>query len=94
MLVRISHYHTPLDKVAAAEKWAVESAIPRVKAQGAIHGYWAGDRKTGQSVVVSIWKDEAAANAAWKDSGVRDDADSLFDARMTGVEMYEVFGQL
>ena len=93
MLVRISHYHTPQDKIAAAEKWAVESAIPRVKAQGAIHGYWAGDRKTGKSVV-SIWKDEASANAAWKDTGVRDDADSLFGAKMTGVEMYEVFGQL
>jgi hypothetical protein len=94
MLVRVSHYQTPVSKVADAEKWAVESAIPRVRKQGALHGYWAADRRTGKSVVVTFWRDEAAANGSWKDSGIRDDADSLFGAKMTSVEMYEVFGQI
>ena len=94
MLVRISHYEMPVGNLVHAEKWAVESAIPAVRKQGAIHGYWAVDRKTGKSIVVSFWKDEATASASWKAGGIRADAESKFGAKLTGVETYEVFGQL
>jgi hypothetical protein len=33
----------------------------RVSESWALQGYWAVDRKTGKSVVVTFWKDEAAA---------------------------------
>ena len=95
MLLQISHYQTPIDKVADAEKWVIASAIPGVRKLGALQGYWAVYWKTGKSVVVPFWKDEAAANASSKGvATIRDEVDSLFGAKMTGVEAYDVYGQL
>jgi hypothetical protein len=44
---------------------------------------------------VTFWKDEAAANASLKGvTAIRDEVDSRFGAKMTGVETYDVYGQL
>jgi hypothetical protein len=64
-------------------------------APGLVAGYWMGDRHTGKGLTITLWESEAALQASEAPMDqVRMQAPQALGVTLTGVERYEVVGQL
>lgn len=98
MFARISTLQTPKDKVEEGIRWIRDTAVPRVRdrlKQGLKHGYWCVDRKTGKSIVVTLWESAEAEQATSAGAAqLRSQAESALGTKTISVETFEVIDQI
>jgi hypothetical protein len=96
MFARVTISQSPPDQFDQTAQYLQEQLIPSVKGMpGLVAGYWMGDRQTGKGLAITLWESEAAMLASeTQASQVRMQGLQALGATLTGVERYEVVGQV
>ncbi len=92
MLANLVEATIDLARVDVAVDAVREELVPEfLEHEGALHGYWAVDRRTGHAVVLTTWRDvESLRGAAAANAAARARAGDGFGLRMHSVQTLPV----
>ena len=98
LFARVTTLQTPANKIEEGIRWIRDTAVPNVRSrlqQGMKHGYWCVDRKTGKSIVVTLWESAEAERATSAGAAqLRSQAEAALGTKTISVETFEVIDQI
>jgi len=94
MYARVSRYEVPVDNLAEDIRGAADTEKRVSDLPGALGLYYLVDRESGRTMSVTLWENEQAMRDSESASTqIRQDTSSSVQAKIVGIERYEVVTQ-